>query len=378
MMGRYLIEVTPSEELVARAQEIMSELLDGRSWSGEFTVRRKDDTTFPAMVTSAPVHDEQGHLVAIIGVSIDITEIKQTGELRRSEERFRLLAENVQDLIFRFRFKPTPTFEYVSPSSTSIIGYTPEEHYADPELGLSIVHPDDRHLIDEVFGYPESPVVIRWLHKDGQVIWTEQHNKPIYDEAGELVAIEGISRDISGRMEAEEALREAEGRYRTLVEQIPFATYVQEIEHNNATVYMSPQIEDMLGYSSREYTDDSGLWLNVLYPEDCGRVLAEDARTDETGEPFRMEYRMIRRDGGVVWVQDEALLVRDAAGNPLSWQGVMLDVTERKRAEEQLQYQTFHDLLTDLPNRRLFVDRLEQALRRIGRRRGGARWRCST
>lgn len=62
------------------------------------------------------------------------------------------------------------------------------------------------------------------------------------------------------------------------------------------------------------------------------RVLAEDARTDRTGEPFGMEYRMIRRDGGVVWVQDEALLVRDEAGRPLSWQGVMLDVTERKRA----------------------------------------------
>jgi diguanylate cyclase (GGDEF)-like protein/PAS domain S-box-containing protein len=206
VMGRPILDITPSEELMEQAEEIMSELMAGRSWSGEFVVRRKDGTIFPAMVTDTPVHDEQGNLVAIIGVSTDITELKQTEELRRSEERFRLLAENAQDLIFRYRLKPTPGFEYVSPSATAMIGYTPEEHYADPELGLKIVHPDDRHLIDEVLRHPESPITIRWLRKDGTVIWAEQHNKPIYDDAGELVAIEGISRDVTERKVLEEQL----------------------------------------------------------------------------------------------------------------------------------------------------------------------------
>src|SRR5215204_3231362 len=132
-MGRPIVEVTPSEEMLERAEEIMSELSAGRSWSGEFVVQRKDGSTFPAMVTDTPVHDEQGNLEGIIGVSTDITEIKKMEELRRSEERFRLLAENAQDLIYRYRLKPTPGFEYVSPSATAIIGYTPEEHYADPE-----------------------------------------------------------------------------------------------------------------------------------------------------------------------------------------------------------------------------------------------------
>jgi diguanylate cyclase (GGDEF)-like protein/PAS domain S-box-containing protein len=206
VMGRSIVEVTPSEELGERAEAIMSEILAGRSWSGEFVVRRKDGTTFPAMVTDTPVHDEQGNLIAICRVSMDITDVKQTEELRRGEERFRLLAENAQDMIFRYRLKPTPGFEYVSPSSTAMIGYTPEEHYADPELGLKIVHPDDRHLIDEVLRHPESPITIRWLRKDGAVIWAEQRNKPIYDEAGELVAIEGISRDLTERKALEEQL----------------------------------------------------------------------------------------------------------------------------------------------------------------------------
>ena len=169
-IGRPIVEITPSEELIERAKEIMTELSRGRSWTGEFVVRHKDGTTFPALVTDTPVHDEQGNLVAIIGVSMDITEIKQTEELRRSEERFRLLAENAQDVIFRYRLKPTPGFEYVSPSATAMIGYTPEEHYADPAIIEKVVHPDDRHIIEQALRHPEEPIALRWLRKDGGVV----------------------------------------------------------------------------------------------------------------------------------------------------------------------------------------------------------------
>src|SRR3954469_4182773 len=93
VLGRSIMEITPSEELVERAEEIMSELQDGKSWSGKFEVSRKDGTSFPAMVTNTPVHDEQETLVAIIGVSMDITELKKLEELRRSEERLRELIE---------------------------------------------------------------------------------------------------------------------------------------------------------------------------------------------------------------------------------------------------------------------------------------------
>ena len=97
VMGCSIMEVTPSEELMEQAETIMTELMAGKSWSGEFVVQRKDGTTFPTMVTDTPVYDEQGNLIAIIGVSTDITELKQTEKLRRSEERFRLLVEGVKD-----------------------------------------------------------------------------------------------------------------------------------------------------------------------------------------------------------------------------------------------------------------------------------------
>ena len=141
------------------------------------------------------------------------------------------------------------------------------------------------------------------------------------------------------RSRAEEALGRSEARYRTLVEQIPAITYVQEpVESSNpkAVTYMSPQYETVLGHPAQSEVIDEEHWYKTLHPEDRERVLAEDARTDETGEPFDVEYRSIAENGRVVWVRDQATLVRDEEGRPLYWLGVQYDITEQKRAEETL------------------------------------------
>jgi PAS domain S-box-containing protein len=132
--------------------------------------------------------------------------------------------------------------------------------------------------------------------------------------------------------------QEAETRYRTLVEQTPAITYVQEpLESSNpkAVTYVSPQYETILGYPPESKIIDEEHWNRIVHPEDRERVLAEEARTDQTGEPFRVEYRVIAGDGRVVWVRDEATLVRDEEGQPLYWLGVQYDVTEQKREAQE-------------------------------------------
>jgi sigma-B regulation protein RsbU (phosphoserine phosphatase) len=141
------------------------------------------------------------------------------------------------------------------------------------------------------------------------------------------------------RRRAEEALRRSEERYRTLVEQIPAVTYIQEpVESDNpkAVTYMSPQYETMFGYPADSEVIDEEHWLRTLHPEDRERVLAEEARTDETGEPFEMEYRVISGDGRIVWLRDQATLVRDEDGRALYWLGVQYDITDQKQIEEAL------------------------------------------
>jgi PAS domain S-box-containing protein len=140
------------------------------------------------------------------------------------------------------------------------------------------------------------------------------------------------------RERAEKELLRSEDRFRHLVEQIPAVTYVQkpiDSDTPKAITYMSPQYEAMLGYQPEKILDEEH-WLRVLHPDDRERVLAEELRTDETGEPYRIEYRQIARDGRVVWVRDEATLIRDEEGNSLYWLGVQYDITEQKRTEEEL------------------------------------------
>ena len=140
----------------------------------------------------------------------DVTEQKRAEDaLRESEARFRRLAENAQDLIYRYRLDP-PGFEYVSPAAETLTGYTPEEHYADPYLGYRLVHPDDRHLLDEVMQGTRplsEPLTLRWTRKGGSILWTEQRNVPVYDDAGRYVALEGIARDVTVQKNTEALLR---------------------------------------------------------------------------------------------------------------------------------------------------------------------------
>ncbi len=153
--------------------------------------------------TLAPWPREQP--TAVIGIAQDITErMHSERALRESEARFRRLAENAQDVIYRYRLRPTQAFEYISPVIEQITGYSPDEYYADPELWQRTLHADDS---DKFERYSSSPTPARWLTKDGRTVWLEARVAQIFDDAGQLVALEGIARDITERKRQEEERR---------------------------------------------------------------------------------------------------------------------------------------------------------------------------
>jgi diguanylate cyclase (GGDEF)-like protein/PAS domain S-box-containing protein len=163
------------------------------------------------------------------------------------------------------------------------------------------------------------------------------------------------------RVSAEEIISD---RYRSIVQHIPAVTYIDALDDAASTLFVSPQVEAMLGYTPHEWMADADLWLRIVHPDDRARAAAENQRHNETGETFSLDYRVYRKDGRIVWVHDEARMFRDERGVPAFSLGVMIDITEIKRGDEKVAFLTYHDELTGLPSRSMFEELLELSITR--------------
>jgi diguanylate cyclase (GGDEF)-like protein/PAS domain S-box-containing protein len=174
--------------------------------------------------------------------------------------------------------------------------------------------------------------------------------------------------DLEARLrEAERRAFEAEAAYETLLRQVPAAIYAWAPELGGPTIAMSSYVEELLGVPAERFLSGDEVWDEVLHPDDRERAWADYQSFLLTGQPECGEYRYIRPDGRVVWVQDRSAMVRDRDGAPLLVQGAMLDITATKERALQMQHMAYHDILTGLPNRAMFQDHLELALARARR-----------
>jgi diguanylate cyclase (GGDEF)-like protein/PAS domain S-box-containing protein len=297
---------------------------------------RKDASEFPIEMSLGETYEDGQRLFT--GVIRDVTERKEVEKaLKESGERTRTLLQNTSDIITLL--EADGTVRYVSPAVERVTGYRPEERIGTSAFGS--VHPDDRkqalNTFAEVLKEPglHPPLEFRVPHKDGSWCYLEHVVNNLLDDP----AVSGVvvtSRDVTERKEAERKLREAEQRYRTLIEQGPAVVYVQEIGSPDSAIYMSPQIEALTGYSPQECRDPALRW-GMVHPEDREWLQAEDERTGEPGKIFTTEYRVVHRDGGTKWVRNESVLIEDEMSGTRYWQGFMLEITERKTFEEALE-----------------------------------------
>lgn len=177
----------------------------------------------------------------------------------------------------------------------------------------------------------------RYVRGDGSLIWGSVTAGVVRDAVGAFKYGIAVIEDISARKRAEADRHAAEERLRQLVEQLPAITYVLALDDAQSTMYISPQVEATLGFTPNAWISDPDLWNRQLHPNDRDRVIAEVAHSHKTGTPFSSDYRMYTRDGALVWFHDEAVVIRDDSGQLLFSQGVMIDITARKHAEEELE-----------------------------------------
>ena len=337
LLGRHALELlVPADR--ARAAAALAAVAAGTDLGlNIYTGQRQDGTTFTLELRSTRIAAQgspEGDSIMI--VARDVTARTQAAEQLRFQAR---LLETVGQAIIATDVAGVIT--YWNRAAEELYGWAAVE--AQGRNILSILPPEPFRARDveslaslargERGGSSSHEYLAR--HRSSHAIPVLATAVPVQDEGGAVVGIIGVSTDISARVQAEEALRASEERYRTLVEHLPTVTYLVAPGAEGMSLYLSPQIERLMGFTVAEWSADPLFWTTRLHPDDRARALELSAQFDTTGEPLHMQCRLLTRDGQVVWVQEEAVLVRDAAGQPLYTLGIMLDITARMRAEEE-------------------------------------------
>jgi len=323
-------------------------------------VRRKDGATFPAYVTDAAIHDERGQLAGVVAVSVDIGARKRAEEaLRASEHSYRALLEQAADAIFIFA--PDGHFLTVNARACALSGYTRAELLA---LEVADIMPSEEAgaIATRVAGLAEGPRTRERLvrRKDGVLIPSEVSAALLDDGRVQI-----IIRDNTARKLAEAALRASEA---SLAESQRVA-HLGSWEYDYATkaLHWSDEVFRIGGYVPQSFVPTPGLLESAIHPDDRERVAQAQRAAHAGGVPYDLDHRIVRPDGAIRTVHQQAELIRDASGRPLKRLGIVQDVTERRQLEGQLRHQAFHDALTGLPNRALLFERIGQALARARR-----------
>jgi PAS domain S-box-containing protein len=229
---------------------------------------------------------------------------------------------------------PQAKYIYVNPAYAKMMGYLSSEpligkpwhEMSNPE-DVTPVRTDIRHNLKEN-GKWFGPITVH--HHDGTVVPMEVAITLLPD--GGTIC---VTRDITQWISAQRARAEAETKYRMLIEQVAAISYIAELGVHGQWLYVSPQIEAILGYSPDEWLTDSSNWLRHVLPEDY-HVVQTAEETSSRGQPFQAEYRITRKDGKVIWVSDNAVVVRGSDSHPVM-EGLIVDITDRKALENQLQ-----------------------------------------
>jgi two-component system cell cycle sensor histidine kinase/response regulator CckA len=257
--------------------------------------------------------------------------------LRESEERFRQMAENTRD-VFWMRDLKSRKLIYVSPVYEQLWGHSIEDAYVKPTSWMRNVHAEDRERVAAAFakqmqGEPtENEYRIVW--PDGSIRWIRDRVSPIYDEAGEAYRMVGVVEDVTEHKQAEEALRESEANYRTLVEQSLQGLLVMQ---DLRIVFANTAFAEICGYSVEELLSLAPQDVVTMIHSEDQAFVWEHYRDRLMGKltPARYEYRGIRQDGTVRWLEMSANRI-EYQGKP-AVQAAIVDITERKQAEEKLQ-----------------------------------------
>ena len=323
---------------------------------------RPDGSSVWCAVNVSFVCDDAGKVVSMITVAEDISARKAAEEkVREGHNLLQVLTDSIQDLIFvKDR---NGQFVFANRSLTEKCGTVEgrgDRDFYSPEVAQGFEEGDRRVLTSGEVTTIEEAVPIGGELRKFQTV------KVPWRKDGEIIGVIGISRDLTERLEAEAKLSESRRQLATLIDNLPGLVYRCAPEPPWPFSFMSVGAASLTGYSACDFMEGRITWAHVVHPDDLDPLSRIIAAGVEERQPFSRTYRIITRSGETRWVMERGQCIYDASGAPAFLEGIIDDVTLQKDTEERLRWSAQHDPMTMLPNRRLFHERLNEALKRSG------------
>jgi diguanylate cyclase (GGDEF)-like protein/PAS domain S-box-containing protein len=329
---------------------------------------RKDGTSFPVEYTSTPIR-EDGEITGAVVTFTDVTERKKAEKaLKESEERYRAVMEQSVEAIYLYDAETKQILES-NEAFRRLVGYSDEELFGLQIYDL-IDHDRediDRHVRRSLSEKRRHIGERRYRRKDGSVIVVDTSASVI--SYGGRTALCAVLRDVTERKEAEERLRKSEERLAETERLAHLGGWEWDVR--SGEISWSDEVYRIYGLEPRSVVPTFERFIEVVHPDDRERVRKTIEAVLQGNRPYDVEHRVVRPDGEVRVVHRRAEVVRGEGGELAKMIGTVHDVTDRKVLQERLEHRAFHDPLTGLPNRYLFMDRLGHALKRAERMAGG-------
>ncbi|MCG3169352.1 MAG: hypothetical protein CALGDGBN_00870 [Pseudomonadales bacterium] len=350
---------------------LWSALREGRAWDGELQNRRKSGELYWEEAHIVPVRDAAGTVQAYVGLKLDLSARKAAEDrLVQSERKFATILENLPCVVYQVQMNAATQklrFHYIN-GRVDLYGLTAEQVLQNPAIMLEHTHPEDlERVIANTLeaGQRMEPCSseFRVRRTDGQQIWVECRDVPSPLPDGSILWT-GYTMDVTARHEAEQQMRASEEKFRTLVESANDIIYT--LDPTGRVEYVSPNWSEILGHPVEEIVGRN--YHELLHPDDLAPAREFLQRILSSGrKQGSVEYRVRRLDGAWIWHTANGAPIAGADGRPVGMLGIARDISERKESESRILHMAHYDALTDLPNRSLFLDRLQQALQLAAR-----------
>jgi PAS domain S-box-containing protein len=340
MMGMNNRQYTDEENAKKLYEAFNKVYKTGETTKGfDWEIIRKDGTKRYIEASVSLVKNPSGEPIGFRGIVRDITERKQAEEaLRKSEEKYRLVSENIPVAVYSALPDEHSTNLLISGKMEELTGYPGHQFIADPELWMKVIHPEDREQVwREVEKHRRErkslDIEYRLITQDNITKWIKDKAIPALNEKGEIIRIDGFMEDITEHKRAEEALRESEERYRTILENIEDGYYEVDLPGN--FTFFNDSLRQMLGYSKDEMIGMGN--QRYTNPENRKKLFQAFNEVYRTGKPTKgFDWEVFRKDGTKLFGEVSVSLIKDSKGQPIGFRGIARDITQRKNTEEAL------------------------------------------